>query len=133
MSGRVISSQYDKSAVAGRLMVNDYPSTTILFQQSFNVPSDITKITSISVYGERTSSATSGNVTVTLNGVNVTRNTSGWAVGKGWRTFTFSSPVSVSSGTNTFTVTSYGGSRFGLYAGNLWQGIFQNWKSELGI
>lgn len=135
MSGRVISSQYDKSAVAGRLMVNDYPSTTILFQQSFNVPSDITKITSISVYGERTSSATSGNVTVTLNGVNVTRNTSGWAVGKGWRTFTFSSPVSVSSGTNTFTVTSYGGSRFGLYAGTYGgRGYFKigsrNWEYD---
>jgi len=113
MSGRVISSQTTYGEDLAYWMIGDYPNNTWRFRQSFNVPSDITKVSSITLYLKKIGTYSSGTTTVTLNGVSASRSSSGWSTGYAWRTYTFSSPVSVSSGTNYLYFTSYGGSLVG--------------------
>jgi len=132
MSGRVISSQTTYGEDLAYWMIGDYPNNTWYFRQSFNVPSGITKVSSITLYLKKRWTSSSGTTTVRLNGVSASRSSSGWSTGYAWRTYTFSSPVSVSSGTNYFYFTSYGGSLVGPggyigSSGGYWSNDGSNW------
>jgi len=108
-----ITGQYTYDQDLAWFIVGDYRNNTWYFRQSFTVPSGITYVTSITLYVAKISTYSSGTTTVRLNGVSASRSSSGWSTGYTWRTYTFSSPVSVSAGTNYLYFTSYGGSMVG--------------------
>ena len=107
-----ITGQYTYDQDLAWQIVGDYPNNTWYFRQSFTIPSGITYVTSITLYVAKIGTYSSGPTTVRLNGVSASRS-SGWSTGYTWRTYTFSSPVSVSAGTNYLYFTSYGGSLVG--------------------
>lgn len=126
---RVTNSQYSYNRDLAGFLVGDYPGATWRFRQYFVTPSTITKITSVTLYMRRIGTDSSANVTVTLNGVNATRSSSGFGTSYGWYTFTFPSPVSVNPSTGYYIyvlcnadslagVGGYSGSSGGYYSLN---------------